>query len=71
MKLMDALANFDQTDRLTDGIRMWNADELVSGVAETDDRQYDLEYLLDGRMALFRLRHDGARYPIPSYVQVQ
>jgi hypothetical protein len=71
MKLIDALANFDQTDRLTDGMQIWHAGDLASDVAEADDREYDLLYLHDGRVALYRISDNGTRYPQPSYVEVQ
>jgi hypothetical protein len=71
MKLMDALANFDETDRLTDGVAEWMAGELVALVADIDDREYDLMYLHDGRAAVYRISDDGTRPPRPAYVEVQ
>lgn len=71
MKLMDALANFDRTDRLTDGFTEWMAGDLVSQVANCDDQDYDLMYLRDGRVALYQIAHDGTRHSQPSYVELQ
>ena len=70
MKLMDVLANFDEQDRLTDGTHEWIAGELVELVADIDDREYDLIYLHDGRVAVYRVGHDGTRSAQPAYVEV-
>lgn len=46
------------------------AGDLVSQLAEADDREYDLMYLHDGRVALYRIAPDGSRHGQPTYVEV-
>jgi hypothetical protein len=70
MKLMDVLANFNEKDRLTDGMHEWMAGELVELIADLDNHEYDLMYLHDGRVAVYRIGHDGTRAAQPAYVEV-
>jgi len=70
MKLIDALANLNESDRLSDGSRTRTAGDLISQVAAADDSEYELLYRRDGRMALYRTDSRGIRSTRPAYVEV-
>jgi len=70
MRLMDALANLDRRARVSDGARAWSAEELVNEVACGDRDEYEIDYLADGRLAVYRLTPQGLADARPAYFEL-